>query len=188
MKLHTGDTVVIISGKDKGKTGSILRVLEAERRVVVSGANMRTKHVKKTVQEAGRILHFEASLDVSNVMLIDPKTKKRSRVGYKIDDKGKKTRVSKRSGEVVVPVRAVKVAKKGKLTEGKQGKEGKEGKKEQAVAESSVPAAAKPARQPFWRKKTSGVQEGDVGSEPRSKQDHTVPEQQTHVRAGSRGS
>lgn len=183
MKLHTGDTVVVISGKDKGKTGSILRVLESEHRVVVAGVNMRTRHIKKTFQEAGRILHYEASLAVSKIMLIDPKTKKRSRVGYKIDELGKKTRISKRSGEIVVPVRAAPQGKKGK--EEKEGKEGAAGPAPAAIA----PAPTKPSRQPFWRKKGGPTEkEGEVKEGSRMQQDHTIPDQQLHVRAGSRGS
>jgi large subunit ribosomal protein L24 len=67
MKLRTGDTVTIISGKDKGKSGTIMRVLPDERRVVVTGINMRTKHIKKTFQQAGRIFKYEAAIDWSKV-------------------------------------------------------------------------------------------------------------------------
>jgi large subunit ribosomal protein L24 len=75
MKFHTGDNVVVIAGKDKGKTGRILRVLSSTNRLVVAGINMRTKHMKKSQQSPGRKVSYEASLNASNVMLLDPKTK-----------------------------------------------------------------------------------------------------------------
>ena len=99
MKLHTGDHVVIISGKDKGKTGSILRVLASNGRIVVGGINMRTRHMKATPQRAGQKIQYEASIDISNVMLVDPKTKKRTRIGITTNEKGQKRRVAKASGE-----------------------------------------------------------------------------------------
>jgi len=86
MKIHTGDTVVIISGKDKGKSGTVLRVLHERNHVVVTGINMRTRHVKKTFQQAGRILKYEASMNASKVMLLDPKTKKPTRIGMAMKD------------------------------------------------------------------------------------------------------
>ena len=128
MKLHTGDTVVIIAGKDKGKTGRILRVLQETHRVVIAGANMRTRHMKKTAQAPGRIVRYEGSLDVSNVMVVDPKTKKRSRIGRRLDDRGKKERFAKKSGEALLSGKKLK-----KLVEeeakGKEGTEGAEGTK-----------------------------------------------------------
>ena len=80
MKLHTGDTVLVISGKDRGKTGSIIRVMPEDNRVIVGGINIRTRHVKKTPQQAGRILKYEAALSASNVMILDPKTGKPARI------------------------------------------------------------------------------------------------------------
>ncbi len=107
MKLHTGDLVVVIAGKDKGKTGRILRVLAESSRVVVAGINMRTRHIKKTLQAAGRVVRYEASLHASNVMAIDPKTKKRTRIGYRLKD-GLKERIAKRSGEELATGRKLK--------------------------------------------------------------------------------
>ena len=107
MKLHTGDTVVVISGKDKGKVGRILRTLETKGRVVVAGINMRTRHMKKTQQAPGRIIRYEAALDVSNIMLVDPKTKKRTRIGKRISD-GKKERFAKGSGEALISGKKLK--------------------------------------------------------------------------------
>ena len=101
MKLHTGDSVVVIAGKDKGKVARILRILLEQDRVVVAGVNMRTRHIKKTVQGPGRTVRYEASIHRSNVMLVDPKTKKRSRIGFEMRG-NKKERVAKRSGEVLL--------------------------------------------------------------------------------------
>ena len=112
MKLHTGDLVVIITGKDKGKTGRILRVLLEKNRVVVAGINMRTRHIKKTAQSAGRVVRYEASLHASNVMAVDPKTKKRTRIGFRFKD-GHKQRFAKNSGEELVTGKKLK-----KLVEG----------------------------------------------------------------------
>jgi large subunit ribosomal protein L24 len=113
MKLSQGDTVAIIAGKDKGKQGTILRVLKAENRVIVSGINMVTKHVKKTPQSAGKIIRFEHSLDASNVAALDPKTKKPTRIGYGIDEKtGHKIRIAKKSGVLLERVKLSKDALK----------------------------------------------------------------------------
>ncbi|NOS67989.1 MAG: 50S ribosomal protein L24 [Candidatus Peribacteraceae bacterium] len=189
MKLHTGDTVLVITGKDKGKTGSVLRILESENRVIIGGVNMRTRHVKKTFQQAGRILKYEAAISASNVMILDPKTGKPSRIGYKVDDKGKKTRISKISGEEVKAVKPKKEAKK-KATEATEGTKVKEKTEEKGTKDVS-PASGK--KSPFWKRMGFGAGEaaaqGDRQEESRSKQDHTVPEQQSQVhRSGGRGS
>ena len=107
MKLHAGDMVVVITGKDKGKTGRILRILTAENRVVVTGANMRTRHIKKTPQNPGRKIQYEASIHASNVMFLDPKTKKPTRVGYRFTG-DKKERFAKVSGDVIVSGRKLR--------------------------------------------------------------------------------
>ena len=172
MKLHTGDTVVIISGKDKGKTGSILRVIPNENRVVVTGLNIRTKHVKKTAQEAGRILKYESSIHASNVMAIDPKTKKRTRLGTKIDAKGNKTRIARKSGEVVVKVAAAKVAPKKETKATKETKESGEAKKSL----------------PFWKKGKNVATTGDVDMPSNMEKDNSIPDQIPVHRIGGRGS
>ncbi len=118
MKLSQGDTVAIIAGKDKGKQGTVIRVLKDDNRVIVSGVNLVTKHIKKTPQAAGKIVRFEHSLDASNVAVLDPKTKKPTRVGYKLDDKGHKVRIAKKSGVVLEKVKLSKDALK--TTEGKK--------------------------------------------------------------------
>lgn len=97
MKLKTGDEVVIISGKDKGKKGKIIKILRAENRVVVEGVNIVKKHVKPNGQSAGSIEEMESSIHASNVMLVDPKTGNRTRIGHTVDKNGKKIRVSKKS-------------------------------------------------------------------------------------------
>ena len=97
MNFKTGDKVVVISGKDKGKEGKITHVLRAENRVVVEGVNIVKKHVKGNGQTAGSINEVEAPIHASNVMIIDPKTKKPTRIGHSVNKDGKKIRVSKKS-------------------------------------------------------------------------------------------
>ena len=97
MRLKTGDKVVVITGKDKGKEGTITKVLRAENKVVVEGINVAKKHVKPNGQTAGSIQEIEMPIHASNVMIIDPKTKKGTRIGHNTDKNGKKIRVSKKS-------------------------------------------------------------------------------------------
>ena len=97
MNFKTGDKVVVIAGKDKGKEGKIIKILRKENRVVVEGVNIVKKHQKPNGQESGGILDIEAPINASNVMFIDPKTKKRTRIGHSTDKNGKKIRVSKKS-------------------------------------------------------------------------------------------
>ena len=97
MHFKTGDKVVVISGKDKGKEGKIIKVLRNENRVVVEGVNVVKKHVKGNGQQAGSITEVEAAIHASNVMILDPKTKKPTRIGHSINKDGKKIRVTKKS-------------------------------------------------------------------------------------------
>lgn len=97
MKIRKDDMVVVIAGKNKGQTGKVMRVLPKQDRVVIEGVNKVKRHVRKTRDRAGQMIEFEAPIHVSNVMLIDPKTKKRSRVGYQKDKDGSKKRLSKNS-------------------------------------------------------------------------------------------
>ncbi len=126
MKLSHGDAVIVTAGKDKGKKGTIMRVLATQNRVIVSGVNMVTKHVKKTTQEAGKKITYEVSLHASNVAILDPKTGKPTRVGYTLDKAtGKKTRIAKASGVTlerskVVPEEASKGASPAGATPGKK--------------------------------------------------------------------
>ena len=97
MNFKKGDKVVVISGKNKGKEGTITHVLRNENRVVVEGVNMVKRHVKGNGQTAGSINEVEAPIHASNVMIVDPKTKKPTRIGHSVDKDGKKIRVTKKS-------------------------------------------------------------------------------------------
>lgn len=99
-KVKKGDKVVVITGRDKGKSGEILEVLRAENRVLVQGVNMAQRHQKQSMQQEGGIVQKELPIHVSNVALIDPKTEKPTRVGYKMDGE-RKIRVARRSGEAL---------------------------------------------------------------------------------------
>jgi large subunit ribosomal protein L24 len=99
MHVKKGDKVMVITGKDKGKTGVILTAYPKKDRVLVEGVNIVKKHTKPNQDNPqGGIVSQEATIHVSNVMVIDPKTGEPTRVGYKIED-GKKVRVAKKSGE-----------------------------------------------------------------------------------------
>ncbi|HEY9581663.1 MAG TPA: 50S ribosomal protein L24 [Savagea sp.] len=99
MHVKKGDTVKVISGKDKGKTGVVLAALPKKDRVLVEGVNIIKKHTKPNqANPQGGIVSQEAAIHVSNVMLLDPKSGEPTRVGYKVED-GKKVRVAKKSGE-----------------------------------------------------------------------------------------
>lgn len=100
MKIHTGDEVQVQTGKDKGKVAKVLQAIPTENKVIVEGVNVVTKHMKKQGATPGQKVSFEKPIDASNVMLIDPKTKKPTRIGYKIEN-GKKFRVAKKSGTVL---------------------------------------------------------------------------------------
>lgn len=100
-KLKKGDTVVVLTGKDKGRGGEIVKMMPKEGKAVVQGINMVKRHQKQSqTQEAG-IVSKEAAVQVSNLALADPKDGKATRVGIKIMDDGRKVRVAKRSGEVI---------------------------------------------------------------------------------------
>jgi len=102
-KIHvkTGDSVIVITGKDKGKKGKVLEVQPAKCRVIVEGVNLIKKHVRPSQQNPeGGILTQEAYIDASNVMHIDPKSGKPTRIGHK-EVNGKKVRIAKKSGEVI---------------------------------------------------------------------------------------
>ncbi len=100
MHIKKNDMVVVLTGKDKGKTGKVLKVMPKSDQVLVEKINMQTKHQKQTRTAAAEIRHQEGPLHISNVMLVDSKTKKGTRVGTKIEG-DKKVRVSKASGEVI---------------------------------------------------------------------------------------
>ena len=97
MKLKTGDKVVVIAGKDKGKEGKIVQTFRNDNKVIVEGVNVAKKHIKPNGQTAGSIEEREMPINASNVMIVDPKTKKPTRIGHTIDKNGKKIRVAKKS-------------------------------------------------------------------------------------------
>ena len=102
MNFKVGDKVVVISGKDRGSEGKIIKTLRDENKVIVEGINMVTKHVKPNAQnENGGIVKKEAPIHASNVMIIDPKTKKRTRIAHLVDEKGNKKRISVKSKEIL---------------------------------------------------------------------------------------
>ncbi len=106
-KVRKGDRVVVLTGKDKGKTGEILRTIPRELRVIVQGVNMVKRHTRPSQTNAGGIIEKEAAVHVSNVALIDPKDDKAVRVGIKYiatrvkGEKPRKVRFARRSGEVI---------------------------------------------------------------------------------------
>ena len=101
LKIKKGDQVVVITGKDKGRTGEVTKVIPATSRVVVTGINQATKHVKPTQFAQGGIEKVEASIHISNVALADPKTGKATRVGYKAEKDGTKVRIARKSGQTI---------------------------------------------------------------------------------------
>jgi len=101
LKLKKGDSVVVISGRDKGKTGEVLRVLPAESRVVVQGVNLAKRHTRPRMGEPGGIIERELSIHISNVAHIDPQSRRPTRVGFRYLDGGRKVRFARRSGEVI---------------------------------------------------------------------------------------
>jgi large subunit ribosomal protein L24 len=100
-KIKKGDKVVVLSGKDKGKTGEVLSVLRKDGRAFVSGVNMVKRHTRQSQTEQGGIISKEAAIQMSNLALQDPKDGKATRVGYKTLEDGRKVRVARRSGEVI---------------------------------------------------------------------------------------
>lgn len=104
MRIKKGDTVKVIAGKDKGKTGTVLSTLPGKDRVVVEGLNIAKKHVKPSQSVNGGIEEFPAPIHVSNVKLVDPKTGEATRVGYRFED-GKKVRYAKKSNETINSVK-----------------------------------------------------------------------------------
>ncbi len=100
MHIKKDDTVMVITGKDKGKKGKVIKAIPAENKVVVEGVNVQTKHQKQTRKVQSEIKHQEGPIDVSNVMFYDSKAKAPTRIGYTIDG-GQKKRVSKKTGQIL---------------------------------------------------------------------------------------
>jgi large subunit ribosomal protein L24 len=101
MKIKKGDTVVVLTGRDKGRQGAVLRALPSENKVIVQGVNVAKRHQRQTPTANGGIIEKEQPIHVSNVSHIDPKDRKPTRVGFKVLQDGSKVRVAKRSGEVI---------------------------------------------------------------------------------------
>ncbi len=99
-KIKKGDKVVVLSGKDRGKTGEVLQILPEKTRALVQGINLMKRHTKQSANQEAGIYTKEASIHLSNLAIADPKDGKASRVGFAIKD-GVKTRVAKRSGETI---------------------------------------------------------------------------------------
>jgi large subunit ribosomal protein L24 len=100
-RIKKGDTVSVITGRDKGRSGIVLKVLREDNRVLVQGVNLVKRHQKQSMGNEGGIIQKESSLHISNVAHIDPTSKKPTRVGIKLLDDGRKVRVAKRSGETI---------------------------------------------------------------------------------------
>ena len=197
MKIRAGDNVVIITGKDKGKTGQVLRVLHTKNRLVVTDINMRTRHMKANPNRPGEIIKYEASIAASNVMLVDPKSKKRSRIGFKTE-KGKKFRIFKQSGEEIKKTTIAK--KKDANAADKAADKAVEKATEKVDAKKKETKTAKDAsttdkKSPFWKKMGFGAEEmssasADVDAGSHMTEDHSVPDQveRSSGRTSQRGS
>ena len=100
-KIKKGDKVVVLTGKDKGRSGEVLQVMPADERALVRGINVATKHQKQSASEQGGLVRKEAPIHLSNIALADPTTGKPTRVGFKTLDDGRKVRFAKASGETI---------------------------------------------------------------------------------------
>ena len=101
LKLKKGDRVIVLTGRDKGKGGEILRMIPKEERAIVRGVNIVRRHTKQSASQEGGIISKEAPIHISNLGIEDPEDGKPTRVGYRIEDDGKKVRFAKRSGKVI---------------------------------------------------------------------------------------
>ena len=101
LKIKKGDSVVVISGRDKGKKGEVLRVLPTDSRVIVQGINVAKRHARPRMGDPGGIIEKELTIHISNVSHIDPRSSEPTRIGYKRLDDGRKVRFARRSGEVI---------------------------------------------------------------------------------------
>jgi large subunit ribosomal protein L24 len=100
-KIKKGDNVVVTAGRDKGKRGEVRQVMTEESRAIVAGVNLVRRHTRQTAQTEGGIISKEAPIHLSNLAMLDPKTGKPTRVGFKILDDGRKVRVAKGSGDLI---------------------------------------------------------------------------------------
>ena len=100
-KIKKGDKVVVLAGRDKGKTGEVVQVLPKETRAIVRGVNLVKRHTRQTAQSEGGIISKEAAIQLSNIAIVDPKDGKPTRVGFKVLEDGRKVRFAKRSGDLI---------------------------------------------------------------------------------------
>ena len=100
-KIRKGDKVIVLTGRDRGRSGEVIAVRPDDGRALVRGINMVKRHQKQTAQQEGGIISKEATIHLSNLALADPKDGKPTRVGFRLLDDGKKVRFAKRSGEII---------------------------------------------------------------------------------------
>jgi large subunit ribosomal protein L24 len=100
-RIKKGDRVIVISGRDKGRKGEVLKIMTKEDRALVSGVNMAKRHQKQTARVQGGIVNREAAVHLSNIAHVDPKTGGPTRIGFKMLGDGRKVRFAKKSGEVI---------------------------------------------------------------------------------------
>ncbi|MGE3231926.1 MAG: 50S ribosomal protein L24 [Hyphomicrobium sp.] len=101
LKIKKGDSVVVLTGRDKGKRGEVIEVRPKENRALVRGVNVVRRHQRQTASQEGGIISKEAAIQISNLALEDPKDGKPTRVGFRVLEDGKKVRFAKRSGEII---------------------------------------------------------------------------------------
>ncbi|MAA77143.1 MAG: 50S ribosomal protein L24 [Rhodobiaceae bacterium] len=101
LKIKKGDKVVVLAGRDKGKSGEVLRIFPTESRALVQGVNIVKRHQRQSAQTEGGIIARESKIHISNLAIADPKDGSPSRVGYQFDNDGKKQRFAKKSGDVI---------------------------------------------------------------------------------------
>ena len=99
--IRKGDNVVVLTGRDKGKKGSVLRVMPSDERLIVQGVNMVKRHTRQSATQTGGIVEKEATIHVSNVSLVDPENGEPTRIGFRYLDDGRKVRFAKNSGELI---------------------------------------------------------------------------------------
>jgi large subunit ribosomal protein L24 len=100
-KIKKGDRVIVTTGRDKGKRGEVRQVMPDEKRAIVAGVNLVRRHTRQTAQTEGGIITKESTIHLSNLAILDPKTGKPTRVGFKILDDGRKVRVARASGDLI---------------------------------------------------------------------------------------
>ena len=101
LKIKKGDQVIVLTGRDKGKKGEVLKVMPKDNRAVVAGVNSVKKHEKPSQMSAGGIVTKDLPINISNIALVDPKSGKATKVGYKTLENGEKVRIAKASGEII---------------------------------------------------------------------------------------